>query len=129
MVVTRPSIPSRSIVAGTLAAHAGEGFGLEAGSKPELLAVLALSGDGPSLIVCNGYKDREYIRLALMGERLGHRVYLVVEKLSELPLILEEAEHLGVVPRIGLRARLASVGKGKWLSTQLGSNRETKYSA
>ncbi|MDR5868303.1 biosynthetic arginine decarboxylase [Halomonas koreensis] len=91
--------------------------GLEAGSKPELLAVLALSGDGPSLIVCNGYKDREYIRLALMGEKLGHRVYLVVEKLSELPWILEEAERLGVTPRIGLRARLASVGKGKWQNT------------
>ncbi|WP_185827613.1 biosynthetic arginine decarboxylase [Halomonas nitroreducens] len=91
--------------------------GLEAGSKPELLAVLALSGDGPSLIVCNGYKDREYIRLALMGEKLGHRVYLVVEKLSELPLILEEAGRLGVTPRIGLRARLASVGKGKWQNT------------
>ncbi|WP_234283749.1 MULTISPECIES: biosynthetic arginine decarboxylase [unclassified Halomonas] len=91
--------------------------GLEAGSKPELLAVLALSADGPSLIVCNGYKDREYIRLALMGEKLGHRVYLVVEKFSELPLILEEAEHLGVTPRIGLRARLASVGMGKWQDT------------
>ncbi|ALM53962.1 biosynthetic arginine decarboxylase [Halomonas huangheensis] len=91
--------------------------GLEAGSKPELLAVLALSGDGSSLIVCNGYKDREYIRLALMGEKLGHRVYLVVEKLSELPLILEEAESLGVTPRIGLRARLSSVGRGKWQST------------
>ncbi|MBB3142376.1 biosynthetic arginine decarboxylase [Halomonas organivorans] len=91
--------------------------GLEAGSKPELLAVLALSGDGPSLIVCNGYKDREYVRLALMGEKLGHRVYLVVEKLSELPLILEEADRLGVAPRIGLRARLASVGKGKWQNT------------
>ncbi|MBW6393197.1 MULTISPECIES: biosynthetic arginine decarboxylase [Halomonadaceae] len=91
--------------------------GLEAGSKPELLAVLALSADGPSLIVCNGYKDREYIRLALMGEKLGHRVYLVVEKFSELPLILEEAENLGVTPRIGLRARLASVGMGKWQDT------------
>ncbi|WP_163558397.1 biosynthetic arginine decarboxylase [Halomonas sp. NO4] len=88
--------------------------GLEAGSKPELLAVLALSTDGPSLIVCNGYKDREYVRLALMGEKLGHRVYLVVEKFSELPIILEEAERLGVTPRIGLRARLASVGRGKW---------------
>ncbi|HET8791251.1 MAG TPA: biosynthetic arginine decarboxylase, partial [Modicisalibacter sp.] len=88
--------------------------GLEAGSKPELLAVLALSADGSSLIVCNGYKDREYVRLALMGEKLGHRVYLVVEKYSELTLILEEAEQLGVTPRIGLRARLASVGKGKW---------------
>ncbi|MCD6008669.1 biosynthetic arginine decarboxylase [Halomonas sp. IOP_31] len=88
--------------------------GLEAGSKPELLAVLALSTDGASLIVCNGYKDREYVRLALMGEKLGHRVYLVVEKFSELNLILEEAERIGVTPRIGLRARLASVGKGKW---------------
>ncbi|WFM71611.1 biosynthetic arginine decarboxylase [Halomonas sp. CKK8] len=91
--------------------------GLEAGSKPELLAVLALSGDGPSLIVCNGYKDREYVRLALMGEKLGHRVYLVVEKLSELPLILEEAERIGVTPRIGLRARLATVGRGRWQNT------------
>lgn len=91
--------------------------GLEAGSKPELLAVLALSGDGSSLIVCNGYKDREYIRLALMGEKLGHRVYLVVEKYSELDIILEEAERLSVTPRIGLRARLASVGKGKWQDT------------
>lgn len=91
--------------------------GLEAGSKPELLAVLALSGDGPSLIVCNGYKDREYVRLALMGEKLGHRVYLVVEKLSELPLILEEAAELGVTPRIGLRARLATVGRGRWQNT------------
>ncbi|WP_192036028.1 biosynthetic arginine decarboxylase [Halomonas sp. YLGW01] len=91
--------------------------GLEAGSKPELLAVLALSGDGPSLIVCNGYKDREYVRLALMGEKLGHKVYLVVEKFSELELILEEAQRLEVTPRIGLRARLASVGKGKWQNT------------
>ncbi|GKW48317.1 biosynthetic arginine decarboxylase [Halomonas sp. NCCP-2165] len=91
--------------------------GLEAGSKPELLAVLALSGDGSSLIVCNGYKDREYVRLALMGEKLGHRVYLVVEKFSELDIILEEAERLKVKPRIGLRARLASVGRGKWQDT------------
>ncbi|WP_434986874.1 biosynthetic arginine decarboxylase [Vreelandella zhaodongensis] len=91
--------------------------GLEAGSKPELLAVLALSDSGSSLIVCNGYKDREYVRLALLGEKLGHRVYLVVEKLSELSLILEEALTLDVTPRIGLRARLASVGKGKWQNT------------
>ncbi|WP_431025037.1 biosynthetic arginine decarboxylase [Halomonas sp. H5] len=91
--------------------------GLEAGSKPELLAVLALSGDGSSLIVCNGYKDREYVRLALMGEKLGHRVYLVVEKFSELDIILEEAKRLKVKPRIGLRARLASVGRGKWQDT------------
>ncbi|MGM0544994.1 MAG: biosynthetic arginine decarboxylase [Pseudomonadota bacterium] len=99
-------------------AERGRGrVGLEAGSKPELLAVLALSDGGSSLIVCNGYKDREYIRLALLGEKLGHRVYLVVEKLSELEVILEEARELNVTPRIGLRARLASVGKGKWQNT------------
>ena len=99
-------------------AERGRGrVGLEAGSKPELLAVLALSEGGSSLIVCNGYKDREYIRLALLGEKLGHRVYLVVEKLSELEVILEEARELNVTPRIGLRARLASVGKGKWQNT------------
>ncbi|WP_176502928.1 biosynthetic arginine decarboxylase [Cobetia sp. 5-11-6-3] len=91
--------------------------GLEAGSKPELLAVLALSDNGPSVIVCNGYKDREYVRLALMGEKLGHRVHLVVEKASELELVLEEAERLGVRPRIGLRARLATIGKGNWQNT------------
>ncbi|BBO54919.1 MULTISPECIES: biosynthetic arginine decarboxylase [Cobetia] len=91
--------------------------GLEAGSKPELLAVLALSDSGPSVIVCNGYKDREYVRLALMGEKLGHRVHLVVEKASELELVLEEARRLGVRPRIGLRARLATIGKGNWQNT------------
>ena len=79
--------------------------------------MLALSDGGSSLIVCNGYKDREYVRLALLGEKLGHKVYLVVEKLSELELILEEARELDVTPRIGLRARLASVGKGKWQNT------------
>ncbi|MFO7909392.1 MAG: biosynthetic arginine decarboxylase [Halomonas sp.] len=99
-------------------AERGNGrVGLEAGSKPELLAVLALSDRDSSLIVCNGYKDREYIRLALLGEKLGHRVYLVVEKLSELTQVLEEARALNVQPRIGLRARLASIGKGKWQNT------------
>ncbi|MBP6797624.1 MAG: arginine decarboxylase [Luteimonas sp.] len=100
-------------VAGTLAAHHGEGFGLEAGSKPELMAVLALSRPG-GLIVCNGYKDREYIRLALIGRKLGLDTYIVVEKPSELPLILEEAKALDVVPGIGVRMRLASLGAGKW---------------
>lgn len=96
----------------------GQGkIGLEAGSKPELLAVLALSSEGPSTIVCNGYKDREYVRLALMGEKLGHKVYLVVEKSSELELIIEQSRALGVTPRIGIRARLMSTGKGKWESS------------
>ncbi|TWI13627.1 arginine decarboxylase [Aerolutibacter ruishenii] len=108
-------------VAGTLAqvgangadAPANTGFGLEAGSKPELMAVLALSQPG-GLIVCNGYKDREYIRLALIGRKLGLNTWIVVEKPSELALVLEEAKALGVKPGLGVRMRLASLGAGKW---------------
>ena len=100
-------------VAGTLAANHGEGFGLEAGSKPELMAVLALSRPG-GLIVCNGYKDREYIRLALIGRKLGLQTFIVIEKPSELKLVLEEAKNLDVKPGIGVRMRLASLGAGKW---------------
>ena len=100
-------------VAGTLASHRGEGFGLEAGSKPELMAVLALSRPGGT-IVCNGYKDREYIRLALIGRKLGLDTYIVIEKPSELKLALEEAEKLGIQPGLGVRMRLASLGAGKW---------------
>lgn len=100
-------------VAGTLASHAGEGFGLEAGSKPELMAVLALSRPG-GLIVCNGYKDREYIRLALIGRKLGLQTFIVVEKPSELPLVIEEARKLGIKPGLGVRMRLATLGAGKW---------------
>ncbi|WP_323754412.1 biosynthetic arginine decarboxylase [Marinobacter sp.] len=92
-------------------------IGLEAGSKPELLAVLSLARNPGSVIVCNGYKDREYIRLALIGQKLGHQVFIVVEKQSELPLILEEAKKLGVSPLIGVRARLATIGKGNWQNT------------
>ena len=104
------------LLAAEPAASAGQ-IGLEAGSKPELMAVLALAGQPGSVIVCNGYKDREYIRLALIGRKLGYRVFIVVEKQSELPLILEEAEKLGVQPLIGVRARLASIGKGNWQNT------------
>ncbi|HET9049655.1 MAG TPA: arginine decarboxylase [Chiayiivirga sp.] len=100
-------------VAGELAAHAGEGFGLEAGSKPELMAVLALSRPGGT-IICNGYKDREYIRLALIGRKLGLNTFIVIEKASELPLVIAEAKALGVKPVIGVRMRLASLGAGKW---------------
>lgn len=92
-------------------------LGLEAGSKPELLAVLALAQQASSVIVCNGYKDREYIRLALIGEKLGHKVFIVLEKLSELELVLKEARSLQVKPRLGLRIRLASQGAGKWQSS------------
>ncbi|WP_257281606.1 MULTISPECIES: biosynthetic arginine decarboxylase [unclassified Endozoicomonas] len=89
-------------------------LGLECGSKPELLAVLAMANRASSVIVCNGYKDREYIRLALIGEKLGHQVYIVLEKITELEMVLKEAKELGVPPRLGLRVRLASQGKGKW---------------
>ncbi|RRJ82797.1 biosynthetic arginine decarboxylase [Aestuariirhabdus litorea] len=92
-------------------------LGLEAGSKAELLAVLALAQKASSIIVCNGYKDREYIRLALIGERLGHKVHIVLEKFSELAMVLAEAREMGVTPRLGLRVRLASQGKGKWQSS------------
>ncbi len=104
------------LVAAEPAASAGQ-VGLEAGSKPELMAVLALAHQPGSVIVCNGYKDREYIRLALIGQKLGHRVFIVVEKQSELPLILDEAHSLGVSPLIGVRARLATIGKGNWQNT------------
>ncbi|MEH2922527.1 biosynthetic arginine decarboxylase [Samsonia erythrinae] len=97
--------------------NSGEPLGLEAGSKAELMAVLSHAGMTRTVIVCNGYKDREYIRLALIGEKLGHKVYLVIEKMSEIQLVLEEAERLQVVPRLGVRARLASQGAGKWQSS------------
>ncbi|MGM0678121.1 biosynthetic arginine decarboxylase [Ectothiorhodospira marina] len=90
--------------------------GLEAGSKPELMAVLALSRPG-GVIVCNGYKDREYLRLAMIGQMLGHRVYIVIEKPSELKGVIAAARDLGVRPCLGMRVRLASVGKGKWQNT------------
>jgi arginine decarboxylase len=87
--------------------HGGDRVGLEAGSKPELAAVLGLARPG-AVIVCNGYKDRAYLRRALIGQKLGHRVYIVVEKTSELPLLMAEAAALGVEPLVGLRVRLGN---------------------
>jgi arginine decarboxylase len=108
----------RRVVHEMLRAHTGRGrVGLEAGSKPELLTVMALSGEPDDVIICNGYKDSAYIRLALMAQKLGFRVTLVVEKLSELPVILNEARRLDVAPRIGLRVRLLSIGEGNWQNT------------
>ncbi|QEE26221.1 biosynthetic arginine decarboxylase [Rhodanobacter glycinis] len=103
-------------VAGELVAAGVEGFGLEAGSKPELMAVLAMARPG-SIVICNGYKDREYIRLALIGRKLGLRVHIVIEKLSELDHVFTEAKALGVEPLLGVRVRLASIGAGKWQNT------------
>lgn len=102
----------RSVVS-TLVDHGAARFGLEAGSKPELMAVLGVSPRG-GLIVCNGYKDAEYIQLALVGQTLGHEIYIVIEKLSELDRVMEIAGEMGVEPRLGLRLRLASLGTGKW---------------
>ena len=96
-----------------IVAGGGECVGLEAGSKPELMAVLASAPAGGA-IVCNGYKDREYIRLALIGRRLGHAVYIVIEKPSELDLVFAESLDLGIEPLLGVRVRLAAVASGKW---------------
>nr|WP_202922412.1 biosynthetic arginine decarboxylase [Sinimarinibacterium sp. NLF-5-8] len=90
-----------------IVSHGGARVGLEAGSKPELAAVLGMARAG-SIIVCNGYKDRAYIRRALIGQKLGHQVYIVVEKLSELPLVISESRALGVAPLVGLRVRLSA---------------------
>ncbi|MEO8747820.1 MAG: arginine decarboxylase, partial [Rhodanobacter sp.] len=103
-------------VVSELVAAGAEGFGLEAGSKPELVAVLGMARPGCT-VICNGYKDRQYIRLALIGRKLGLNVYVVIEKLSELEYVLSEAAALGVEPLLGVRVRLASIGAGKWQNT------------
>jgi len=106
----------RRVVEEIVNACPGE-VGLEAGSKPELLAVMALSDQRGGIVICNGYKDSEYIRLALIGRQLGLRVFIVVEKLSELELVIREAKALGVEPLLGVRLRLASIGTGNWQNT------------
>ena len=90
------------------------GVGLECGSKPELQAVLALAEHTDHLIVCNGYKDEEFMRLALMGQKLGHKVYIVLEQLSEVDVLLQVADELGVNPTAGVRIKLHSEGSGRW---------------
>ena len=89
-------------------------LGLEAGSKPELHAVIAVNTDSDSLIVCNGYKDESYIELALLAQKMGKRIFLVVEKMNELKLIAKMAKQLNVQPNIGIRIKLGSSGSGKW---------------
>jgi arginine decarboxylase len=89
-------------------------FGLEAGSKPELVAALAMQKDHESLIICNGYKDPAFIRIALLGRKLGKSVIIVAEKLEELEQIIRASKEVGVEPYIGVRARLFSKGSGKW---------------
>lgn len=89
-------------------------FGIEAGSKPELLAALAIHRDPESLIICNGYKDALFVQTALLGRKLGKKVIMVVEKLEELHQILAVSKEVGVEPMIGVRVRLAAKGSGKW---------------
>src|SRR5216117_1793115 len=89
-------------------------FGLEVGSKPELFAGLALQAEPDSLIICNGYKDPSFIRIALMGIKLGKKVIMVVEKLEEIKQIIAVSRQVGVEPLIGIRSRLLSKGAGKW---------------
>jgi len=91
-------------------------FGLEAGSKPELMAVMALA-DNDTPIICNGFKDDEYIEMAMLAQKLGRTIIPVVEKYTELRLILKYSQRVGVKPRIGLRVKLASRGSGKWKSS------------
>lgn len=92
------------------------GFGLEAGSKPELLAVLAMSPP-ETPIICNGFKDDEFVRMTMWAQLIGRRVIPVVERYSELEMILEHAEQLGVRPRLGMRVKLAARGSGRWQSS------------
>lgn len=89
-------------------------LGLEAGSKPELHAVLATNMDSDSLIICNGHKDQNFIELALLAQKMGKRVFLVIEKMPELKIIADTAAKLGVRPNLGIRIKLASNGSGKW---------------
>src|ERR1044071_9416963 len=104
----------REVVEEILDAGKPYNFGLEVGSKPELFAGLALQNQQGSLIVCNGYKDAEFIRMALLGIKLGKRVIMVVEKLEELKHIITISRQVGVDPIIGIRARLLAKGAGRW---------------
>ncbi|MFO7668739.1 MAG: biosynthetic arginine decarboxylase [Bacteroidales bacterium] len=89
-------------------------IGLEAGSKPELHAVIGFNTDNDSLIICNGYKDEDYIELALLAQKMGRQIYVVVEKLNELKLIARISKRLKIKPNLGIRVKLASSGSGKW---------------
>ncbi|NVK23997.1 MAG: biosynthetic arginine decarboxylase [Gammaproteobacteria bacterium] len=95
--------------------HSGK-VGLEAGSKPELMAILGVSSK-PITIVCNGYKDSEFMRLACIGTSMGHKVHVVIEKMTELDVLLAAAQDTGFMPTIGIRIRLNAIGKGKWQNT------------
>jgi arginine decarboxylase len=96
---------------------ASERVGLEAGSKPELLIALAILDTPEALIICNGYKDRAYIEMALLAQRLGRTPIIVVDRFREVDLIIKTARELGIRPHIGVRARLSTKGAGKWIES------------
>lgn len=104
----------REVVEEIVDAGAPYHFGLEAGSKPELLSVLALNSNKQSLTILNGYKDRDYLKLALLGLKMGRNVIVVVEKFSELTALLELSQEMKIRPVIGLRCKMAVKGRGKW---------------
>ncbi len=104
----------REVIDELVRAGRGHDMGLEAGSKAELAVALAYRLDRKALVICNGYKDKPYVRLALRGVALGRRVVLIVEKPQEIPLILDVAKETGIKPLIGMRIRLRARGSGKW---------------
>lgn len=107
----------REVVEEILDAGEDYGYGIEAGSKPELLIAMAALDRRSALLICNGYKDAEYIRLALLGRKLGKNVIIVVEQLSEIDDILQMAKETGIEPRIGFRIKLRTTGEGKWATS------------
>lgn len=109
--------PQRHVVQVVQQAGKTHQMGLEVGSKPELLAMLALEHNPEMLLLCNGYKDREYISLALMASKLGRRCLIIIEQMYELKLVLAVAEEVGVEARIGFRMKLSNKGSGKWKSS------------
>ena len=111
----------REVVDEIVAAGKEFNFGLEAGSKPELMIALAMHEGAQRLIICNGYKDQDYIRLALLGRKLGKKIIIVVEQLSELDDIIRLSAETGVKPMIGFRAKLQTRGEGRW-ATSTGDN-------
>ena len=107
----------REVVDEVVSAGKDFNYGLEAGSKPELMIALAMHEGGQRLIICNGYKDKDYMRLALLGRKLGKKVIIVIEQLSEVDSIIEIAKETGVKPMIGFRVKLQTRGEGKWSSS------------
>ncbi|MDO4756149.1 MAG: arginine decarboxylase, partial [Parabacteroides sp.] len=89
-------------------------IGLEAGSKPELHAVLSLNFDSDSIIICNGYKDESYIELALLAQKMGRKIFIVIEKMMELKILAALSKRMKILPHIGIRIKLSSSGSGKW---------------